>query len=530
MSLRDRPNILLLMTDQQRHDTVGALGNAMIRTPVLDRLAQEGTTFRRAYTPSPVCVPARCAAMTGLPPHVTGCVDNLPLTSDASSFAEHLSDAGYQTHAAGKMHFTPDPLRSWGFEGRDVSEEEEQAGDQDDYRQYLASAGYWHVMEPHGIRSEFYYIPQPSQLPAKHHHSHWVVDRSLEFLERRDRDRPFMLMTSFIKPHPPFESPEPWSRLYRVPEMSLPFVPEESRELWTYWNLVQNRYKYTDGGEDHYLARLRRAAYYGCISFIDYQLGRLLKGLGDDLDNTLVIFCADHGELLGDYGCYGKRSMLDSAARIPLIVRWPGGLPADHTVDDPASLLDLFPTFMDVAGIKDSRDTDEGESLIQLAAGKSDREVVYSQFQQGEYGLYMAASRDDKYIYSAPDDKAYYLNFESDPRESRNAIDDPASSVRVSTLRQGLVDRHTLAGDALAVSRGEMRRYEPKDLRLKADEALLFQDSEQLQREIDRLDPAYARNVSVSDGMAVRLLSARPTQDGVGSHLPEPPERTSIST
>ncbi|QDU71522.1 sulfatase family protein [Mucisphaera calidilacus] len=523
------PNILLIMTDQQRHDTIGALGNAMIRTPNLDRLCDEGVAFRKAYTPCPVCVAARCALLTGVAPHVSGCVDNMPQPQQTASFVNHLADAGYQTHGAGKMHFSPDPLRSWGFDSRDVSEEEEQAGDNDDFRGHVAAAGYGHVLEPHGLRSEFYYLPQPSQLPTRHHHTAWVVDRSLDFLAERDRDRPFFLMTSFIKPHPPFESPEPWSRLYRVPEMPLPFVPEESRELWSYWNQVQNRYKYTDGGDDHYLARMRRAAYYGCISFIDQQVGRLLEALGDDLDDTLILFCSDHGELLGDYGCYGKRSMLDASARVPLIARWPQRLPPGEVVDRPATLLDIAPTAFDAAGLRDHKPSPEGESLIDLAADRCQRDVVYGQFQRGEYALYMAVTERDKYIYSAADNKAYYLDHEHDPRESRNAIGDPASRARVRSLQQSLIDRHTRDHDTLAVSHGDWREYPPRHLQLNADEALLFQDSARLQPTVDRLEAGYARNVTVSDGAAIRLLSARPTT-GPEERLPEPPESTPIST
>jgi arylsulfatase A-like enzyme len=116
-------NILLLFTDQQRFDTIAALGNPIIKTPAMDRLVREGTAFTRCYTPSPVCISGRCSMITGQPAHITGCTDNVAQPQNLSSFMEHLRDAGYQTHGTGKMHFSPDPLRMWGYESRDVAEE-----------------------------------------------------------------------------------------------------------------------------------------------------------------------------------------------------------------------------------------------------------------------------------------------------------------------------------------------------------------------------------------------------------------------
>ena len=146
------------------------------------------------------------------------------------------------------MHFTfPNwgDTALWGFEERDVSEEVEGAA-RDDFHLYLKQNGYGHVKDPHGVRSEMYYIPQPSQLPERLHNSAWVADRSIDFLKKRDPNRPFFLMSSFIKPHPPFESPVPWNKLYRGPEMPLPKRPQDAEQLITYWNPVS--YTHLAGG------------------------------------------------------------------------------------------------------------------------------------------------------------------------------------------------------------------------------------------------------------------------------------------
>ncbi len=505
--MTNSPNLLLLFTDQQRADTIAALGNPFIRTPVLDRLVHQGTAFTRAYTPSPVCVSARCSLVTGLPPHVTGCVDNQPTCRNWPSFMQRLSARGYQNHGVGKMHFVPDPRNLWGFESRDLSEEGEGRVGWDDYHRFLDDQGAAHVQAAHGLRGEFYYIPQPSQLPAPLHHSAWVVDRSIEFLRRRDRRRPFFLWSSFIKPHPPFESPAPWHKLYRTPEMPEPLRFTGQEGLHTYWNRVQNRYKYCDGGYNDRLARTIRAAYYAAISFIDYQIGRLLEALGDEVNNTLIVFTSDHGELLGDYGCYGKRCMLDAAARVPLIACGPREMmPPGLRVDEPTSLLDLWPTFLDAAGDPEARPSEEGASLMDVAQGRCPRRTVYSQFQQAGNALYMAATRTQKYIYSAPDQRQWYFDLRNDPYETRDLSENPQFMEPARRMRADLVRRYEQAGDTRAVERGDWRLYPKRELPPGHDAGLLFQDAPDLQQRIDALGP-YARPVTISDELAYRLFT-----------------------
>ena len=315
-----RPNILLIFTDQQRHDALGAAGNPIIRTPNLDRLAAEGVRFANAYSPSPVCVPARCAMITGQYPHHNGCYDNSdPMPVDRPSLMDALTGAGYRTHGIGKMHFTPDSLALRGFQTRERSEEIPDAVADDDYLQFLAANGCDYVHDLMGPRGEMYYIPQPAQVPARLHNTQWVGDRAVEFIGGAGDGDPFFLFASFIHPHPPFSPPTPWNKLYRAPDMPLPHRPTDYEALQVHINRFQNRYKFRDQGFDLNLARTQKAYYYGCVSFVDYQIGRILDALAATgrLDDTLIVFASDHGEFLGDYGCYGKRAMLDPAARIP---------------------------------------------------------------------------------------------------------------------------------------------------------------------------------------------------------------------
>ncbi len=492
--MTQRPNILFIMTDQQRSDTIAALGNRAIRTPTLDSLVEEGIAFSNCYTPSPVCVAARSATITGLPPHINGCTSNNESPLGRRSIMQVLQGCGYQTHGIAKMHFNPETEALWGFDSRDISEEgAREPGSRNDFHRYLSDSGYDHVLEPQGIRSELYYIPQPSQLPARHHHTTWVADRAIDFLDGRDRERPFFLWTSFIKPHPPFEAPAPWNKLYRAADMLPPRRPEGFEQLLTYWNHYQNRYKYRDKGYDEMLFRAMKAMYYACISFIDFNLGRVLAALGDEIDNTLIVFTADHGELLGDYGSVGKRTMLNPAARVPLIVRPPGAAQGGLLVDTPVSLLDIFPTFAAVAGADDPPPSAEGADLLALAAGDVKREVVYSQYSEGNTGLYMIASRDHKYIYSAADHKEWLFDLRIDPDETKNFAGNPRYQGQLAELRRRIIHRFESDGYEQAVQAGAWREYEPPVFPEPAgDDGLLFQDPPQLPDLLRELGPGYA--------------------------------------
>ncbi len=471
------PNILLITTDQQRFDTIAALGNPLIQTPNLDRLVQEGTAFTHCYTPSPVCVPARHALATGLPPHQITCFDNTVDEMPFPSLMERLQTQGYQTHGVGKMHFSPDPWQNWGFDNRDMSEEiQEITSDKDDFCRFLRENNYGHVKEPHGLRSEMYYLPQPSQLPENLHNTAWVTDRSLDFLKQRDKDRPFFLWSSFIKPHPPFEVPTPWNKCYRATEMLPPFRPEGFEKLLSYWNHYQNRYKYRGNGYDEMLVRTMKAVYYSCITFIDYHLGRILEGLGKDIDNTLIIFTSDHGELLGDYGSFGKRSMLDAAARVPMIVRYPKKFSAGKQIETPTTLLDIWPTCLSLAGSSNWSTSKEGQNLLDVAEGNTNRDTVFSQFSFGAKGLYAAIMQNLKYIYSAADNKEWLFDLRLDPNESHNFANNPSYISRQEKLKSKLIQRFAKDGYADPLEGEDWRIFPPSLVSDNPDELLLFQD------------------------------------------------------
>ena len=505
---KDKPNILHLFTDMQRFDTIGALGNPVIRTPNLDRLCREGVAFSNAFTPSPVCVAARASMIFGQYPMRTGTYENSRMPTDArSTVMEALQKAGYRTHGIGKCHFTPDAFALRGFDAREIQEEggaSAEALPKSDYLRYLKERGYDHICEAYGVRGEMYYVPQPSQVPAADHPTQWIGDRTVDYVRAATDGEPWYLYSSFIHPHPPLTPPNPWHKLYRPATMPLPNVPDGYESLLTYVNHAQNRYKYRDKGTDPNLARTIVAYYYACISFVDYQVGRILDALEHtgQIDNTLIVFASDHGELLGDYRSYGKRSMHDASVRVPMIARMPGRFDAGTVCDRPVSLVDLAPTFLSVAGASLGTHDPDGVDLHDVVTGASDRRYVYSQLAfsgegmnrslQGEgfadnpewtdaeriaaYSSYMCVSNRWKYIYSAPDNQEYLFDRVRDPRETRNRKGVTFASDALDEHRGALLSWLRDGGETAGLDGDRWRRFPQPKVDSDPDSGLLIQD------------------------------------------------------
>lgn len=428
------PNILHLFSDQFRFDAIHVHDNPYIKTPNLDRLVNMGVSFQNAYTPSPVCVAARCSMITGKYPGKTDCLSNDAMPQDMPSFMQILTENGYRTHGIGKCHFTPDGNALRGFQTRERQEElSPDKLENEPYYQMLKENGFDYTYEAHGVRGPMYYLPQPSRLPAKFHPTQWIGDRTVAFIQE-NTEQPWYLFSSFVHPHPPFAPPVPWHKVYDPVQLPLPVHTQDDESMQMFINKVQNRYKYRDAGVDLNLQRCMKAYYYACVSFIDYQIGRILQALEESgqLENTLIVFTADHGELLGDYGCYGKRSMHDAAAHIPMIMYQKGKFEGGKKCDTPVSLVDLGPTFLQAAGVDATPYGMDGTSVLE----KDEDGYVYSIFSayqearngSAEYipeelasdlelckqafGNYMVTDGTWKYIYSAPDHKEFLFHLQ----------------------------------------------------------------------------------------------------------------------
>ncbi len=473
-----QPNILLIFTDQQRFDTIAALGNPVIKTPNLDRLCREGVAFTSAYTPCPVCVPARCSMHYGKYPGNTGCMENqYPMRDDLVSFMDVLTGAGYRTHGIGKCHFMPDSKALRGFQTREM-QEEVQSRNADDYMRFVTESGYEHVQEPHGVRGEMYYVPQVSMMSAQTHPTNWVGDRSVAFIEKQSaREEPWMLFSSYIHPHPPFAPPSPWYKLYRAGLMPLPKMPDDYESLHAFINRHQNRYKYRDQGRDLNLLRCMKAHYYACISFIDYQVGKMLDALDTtgQLDNTLILFTSDHGEHLGDYNCFGKRSMHDSCARIPLIVRQPGRFEGGQTCEQPVSLVDVAPTLLTAALGGTGEMQSDGVDLKTIVDGH-ERNQVHIHYDRAGKAIYTTITPRWKYAYSAADDREFLFDRVQDPGETRNRAGHAFLRNDLENLRAATIKWLKRFGETEGIEGDSWRKYPRLDVDSDPDTGLLIQD------------------------------------------------------
>lgn len=501
IDMSQKPNILHFFVDQQRFDTIRALGNPVIKTPNLDRLCIDGIAFTNAYSPSPVCIAARCSMIYGQYPMNTGCYENTIMPTDSrQSFMDALTAAGYRTHGIGKCHYTPDSYALRGFQSRERQEEGGARNlEGNPYLKAIYDAGYKHICEAFGIRGEMYYIPQPSQLPPELHPTQWIGDRSINFI-KNNTTQPWYLFSSFIHPHPPFTPPNPWHKLYRAPLMPLPNVPPDVESLQTYVNRCQNRYKYRDHGLDSNLLRCIKAYYYACISFIDFQIGRILDALEStgQLDNTLILFTGDHGEHLGDYNCFGKRSMHDSCARIPFILSMPGRFEGGMTCDAPISLVDVAPTLLSVAGTSINTHETDGVDVFDILTKSLDRQIVFSQHSYAhgnpvdssipqEYrddpelwraamSQYMAVSREWKYFYSAPDNQEFLFDKIHDPHETRNKSGIVFCQKALADMRNSLFEHLKKGGETRGIDGDHWRKFPKPELPSDPDAGLLIQD------------------------------------------------------
>lgn len=380
-----RPNILVLCTDQQRFDALGCYGNAAIQTPALDALAGEGALFERCYVQSPVCAPSRATFFTGLYPHNHGLWANgVALPPHHTFFTRLLADAGYDTGLIGKLHLAAceqgrtEPRGDDGLATFEWAHDPEPGSPENAYHRWLRERHPdLHRRALDAARSRSGGGSPFKTLPAEGHYSRWVSERTIEFLGRdRPADRPFFLMANFFDPHHAFAAPQEYVDRYRGLEIPPPVAApgelegkpamqrEASRESYAGFARGFQSYDRAEIGE------IRRA-YYAMVSLIDDEVGRILRSL-DRLglrDDTLVVFTSDHGEMLGDHQLLLKGPMMyEPAVRVPLMLRWPGVVPAGVRREELVQWIDLPSTLLGAGGVPAPAQL-QGSDLLPLATG-----------------------------------------------------------------------------------------------------------------------------------------------------------------
>ena len=467
-----RPNILMLFVDQLRWDYVHSYGvNPWISTPNIDSIGEEGCRYEYAYSPNPVCIPARHNLITGLTSKYHGFDDNYFGSEakccpwDLPTFAQICSDAGYSTFAVGKMHFQPE-RRATGFDRFLNMDEVVDDVLEDDYALFLRDKGYGNVGSIHGVRNVLYHQPQQSLLPDELTGSHWVADRTIELLKMRGKqDRPFLIWSGFIQPHPPLASPHSFSHLYDGK------VPKHTSSITPLSRLLEELKCIADLPDEENINRMREN-YAGAVSWVDYNVGRILQALKESglEENTVVIFTSDHGEMLGDLDTYQKMNAHEPSARIPFLIRWPGHIAPGTVNTDFMDLNDLLPTFVDLARTKYPGNYElPGESLFAEHPRKN-RSVVYAEHQKGSRRWCMIRDHRYKLIHYYGDDDQLF-DLQKDPEERINLLygynDDPEIKAVLNRLYPILkqyeekwgIDGHMKDGEFIEFPPFEIRSY-----------------------------------------------------------------------
>lgn len=457
------PNIVLIVCDQLRGDCLGAAGHPDVKTPYLDTLAAEGTLFEHAYSACPSCIPARAGLLTGRAPSSHGRVgyqDGVDWTYN-HYLAEELGSAGYQTACVGKMHVHPPRLACGyqtlrlhdGYIGHyrhaDTPYWHHQAVSDDYMRDMRDRLGASFDVNGSGVENNSW-ITHPWIYEERYHPTNWVVDESIRFLETRDRTRPFFLTASFVRPHPPFDAPQSYYDLYPGHDLRPPASGDwDDTEATERDGMVLDS---VHGCRDVELRHQAMAGYYACITHIDHQVGRFITALENDgtYGNTVVVFTADHGEMLFDHSLFRKVLPYEGSAHIPLIVRVGKQLRAAHGAgpdcvgqrsQSVVELMDVMPTLLELAGAS-VPDTVDGSSLAGEVLGGPAIERTYVHGEHArdvEQSNHYIVTPHDKYIWFSQTGREQYFDLAVDPREEHDAIADPVYADRVAELRAALV-------------------------------------------------------------------------------------------
>ena len=458
-------NILLIIADQHRQDCLGFNGRTLVETPNIDRLQKSGISFDDTITPCPLCGPARASLFTSLYSHqargileeeklgardkmevgmVTDMMINTTSLLEPPLLTNALKKAGYYTAYAGKWHLGNDIIKDW-FE-------DAHGYDNRDYMTWLAEKGLpetgWPLKDP-DLRSQripHMSIPKTKVSPVKpeEFNDAWITDIALGYLRERPADRRFFITCGFNGPHPPFMIPEPWFSMYSpedIPEPTNFHPPEgepESKKESFYRQL------WLDHGDNWETWKKSVAVYYGFVSYIDHQVGRLLDELDrqDIFENTMVIYSSDHGEMLGQHGLWHKMQAYEESLKVPLVISSPT-IQQDSRSLEGASLLDISPTILGAANLEYPEVYEGIDLLADRNRGKeTSPRYLFSEQKplgpfHGEKEWRMATDGRYKYIWNR-DDRPELYDLEQDPYELQNLEDQQEHQIQLTTLRKKL--------------------------------------------------------------------------------------------
>ena len=464
---KGHPNILFLMADQFRYDCLGANGNRMVHTPNLDRLAAQSANFSNAFVQAPVCVPSRVSYFTGRYPHShKNRVNYTPCDPREVFLQRMLKDAGYQTGSVGKLHLYPPTAEHARTTGWDRVLIHDGVGTTDPYSDYVkwrkandpqAATSYTAVAKPIAPGKN----PFRAAIPYEFSPEHWTGEETSKML--RDfaaGQKPFFLYSSFFKPHSPFYVPAPYDSMYDGVEIPLPKRTslEDIQELPLPLQKLILRGRNPDYTIPPDRLEWMYRSYYGAVSMVDYEIGRILAELekSGQARNTIVIFGTDHGAQLLEHGLMDKNVFFEASVHAPFLLRYPGGAGAGKR-DEMIEMVDLAPTLLELCGLAVPKYV-QGRSFVKPSGG---REMVFSEniipeiitggaldmpFAPGQ-GVAGIRHPDAKMVRTKQWKMTYYpghggelYDLVNDPHEERNLIGEASQRGRMGELKEAILD------------------------------------------------------------------------------------------
>ena len=458
--MKKRPNILWYCTDQQRFDTIGALGNPYVKTPHIDALVREGVSFTHAYCQSPICTPSRSSFMTGLYPsrvhNTRNGNDTLP--EHPPLISRLLADSGYHCGLIGKFHLVsagkrPEPRLDDGY-----SEWRHSHAPRDDWPEGTHDYADWVRKQGKSLNDM---RNSEERVDPEYHQTKWASDRAIEFIESNksaaDADDPWMLTINIYDPHPPFIPPKAYADKFNADEMPGPYFKDT--DIANQEKLKNVQFQGGSRHPDEFGGKDIQAKYYAMIAQIDDQFARIIETLDKtgQRDNTLIIFTSDHGESLGDHGLVEKGCRFyEGLVRIPLIFSFPNKFKANHQCKGLVELLDLSATMLDYAGLE-VPEYHQGQTLRPFLEGEADgdsiREAVRSEYFDaldshfaGSGASYATMYRTEKYKLTVYHDQnlGELYDLEQDPWEFDNLWDKPEAAEIKSKLIIESFNQHVM--------------------------------------------------------------------------------------
>ena len=429
--MAQKPNILFLMSDEHSPHAIGCEGNPIVQTPNLDRLAAEGTYFENAYCQVPLCTPSRMCMLTGKHAHrCSAWTNGSILFPEHLTMPAHFANHGYATALIGKMHFGGKEQHN-GFQDRPYGDLRGYAGHQTDP-----------IQESSGTRNRTR-LAGVTEIPTSMLQERVINTETLEYLRSQPADQPWFLLASYSRPHFPLTAPKRLLDKYWPDNVDMPTIPEgHLQQTHPFANGLRQNFN-TDAitAEE---TRKARAAYYACCEFLDETVGDLLALLERDglLENTIIVYTTDHGEMAGEHGQWWKSSYYEAAARVPLIIR-DKRTPASRAerVTAPVELNDLFPTLCARSGIPIPEALD-GDDLTRLMAGDTTgwRNTAITEYWAEQTTGPMRMLRTPRHKYVAfPNHPPILFDLETDPNEFENLAGQPAVQELEAALHEQLM-------------------------------------------------------------------------------------------